>query len=38
MNGEEIVSGRMRWFGRNFRASALGVFSVWMKIVRVVGG
>ena len=27
-------SGRMVWFGRNLRASALGVSSVWMKIVR----
>lgn len=27
-------SGRTVWFGRNLRASALGVSSVWMKIVR----
>jgi hypothetical protein len=27
-------SGRISWLGRNLRASALGVSSVWMKIVR----
>lgn len=34
MKGAEIPSGMIRWFGRNLRASGLGVFSVWMKIVR----
>lgn len=34
MKGEEMLSGTMRWFGRNFRASGFGVDSVWMKIVR----
>lgn len=34
MNGTESPAGRMRWFGRNLSASALGVGSVWMKIVR----
>lgn len=34
MNGAESDSGMMRWLGMNFRASGLGVFSVWMKIVR----
>lgn len=34
MKGAEMVSGMMRWFGTNFTASALGVDSVWMKIVR----
>lgn len=34
MNGVGRFSGRIRWLGRNFNASALGVPSVWMKIVR----
>ena len=34
MKGEVTFSGRTRWLGRNLRASALGVFSVWMKMVR----
>lgn len=34
MKGAEMPSGMMRWFGTNFTASALGVDSVWMKIVR----
>lgn len=34
MKGAEMPSGNTRWFGRNLRASALGVVSVWMKIVR----
>jgi hypothetical protein len=34
IKGVESSSGRMRWFGRNLRASALGVGSVWIKIVR----
>jgi hypothetical protein len=34
INGVLILSGTMRWLGKNLRASGLGVFSVWMKIVR----
>ena len=34
MKGAEMFSGRTRWLGMNLRASGLGVFSVWMKIVR----
>jgi len=34
MKGVDTFSGRTRWLGRNLRASGLGVFSVWMKIVR----
>jgi len=32
--GEGKFSGSMRWLGLNLRASALGVSSVCMKIVR----
>jgi hypothetical protein len=32
--GDESPGGRIGWFGRNLRASAFGVFSVWMKILR----
>jgi hypothetical protein len=32
--GVASPGGRIGWLGRNFRASTLGVFSVWMKIVR----
>jgi hypothetical protein len=34
MKGVARPSGRTRWLGRNLRASGLGVFSVWMKMVR----
>jgi hypothetical protein len=34
MNGVDRPSGSTRWLGRNLSASGLGVFSVWMKIVR----
>lgn len=34
MKGVGRFSGRMRWLGRNFSASGLGVPSVWMNIVR----
>lgn len=34
MKGVVSCSGSTRWFGRNLRASALGVVSVWMKMVR----
>lgn len=34
MKGVATDSGRTRWFGRNLSASALGVLSVWMKMVR----
>lgn len=34
MKGVEMVSGMIRWLGMNLRASGLGVFSVWIKIVR----
>lgn len=33
-NVEGMSSGMTAWFGRNLRASGLGVSSVWMKIVR----
>ena len=33
-----MLAGRICWFGRNLSASALGVSSVWMKIVRAAGG
>lgn len=33
-NVDGKFSGKTLWFGLNFRASALGVSSVWMKIVR----
>ena len=33
-NEEGKSSGRISWLGRNLRASALGVSSVWLKIVR----
>jgi hypothetical protein len=33
-NGVLRLSGTTRWFGRNLRASAFGVLSVWMKILR----
>jgi hypothetical protein len=36
--GEGKLSGRTSWFGRNLSASAFGVSSVWMKIVRAAGG
>jgi hypothetical protein len=32
--GDDIDSGRTRWFGLNLRASAFGVGSVWMNMVR----
>lgn len=35
MNGVLRSSGTTRWFGRNLRASALGVFSVCIKMLRV---
>jgi len=35
--GVLIPSGSTRWFGLNLSASALGVSSVWMKIVRLAG-
>lgn len=34
MKGVLKSSGTTLWFGMNLRASAFGVFSVWMKIVR----
>ena len=34
MNGDESPGGRIGWFGRNLRASGFGVFSVWMKMLR----
>jgi hypothetical protein len=34
MKGEESPGGRMGWFGKNLRASGFGVFSVWMKMLR----
>ena len=37
-NVEGKLSGRMLWFGLNFRASALGVSSVVIKIVRLACG
>jgi hypothetical protein len=32
--GDDIDSGRTRWLGLNLRASAFGVGSVWMNMVR----
>lgn len=34
-NGVGNSGGKTGWFGRNLRASGLGVFSVWMNILRV---
>jgi hypothetical protein len=34
MKGVVRPSGRIRWLGRNLSASALGVLSVWMKMLR----
>lgn len=33
-NGEDRPGGSIGWFGKNLRASGLGVFSVCMKILR----
>jgi len=35
MKGLERPCGRIGWFGRNLRASGLGVFSVCIKMLRV---
>lgn len=34
MKGVETSGGSTLWFGKNFSASALGVLSVWMKMLR----
>jgi len=38
MKGMVTSGGSTRWFGRNLRASGLGVVSVWMKMLRVPRG
>jgi hypothetical protein len=34
MKGIVTSGGSTAWFGRNLSASAFGVFSVWMKMLR----
>lgn len=34
IKGAAMPSGKTWWLGKNLRASALGVFSVWIKMER----